>query len=317
MAQKRAICSVCSQPMFTSRQAKCAPTCHDCRKNRHGTEYMYRKRKCRCEQCKSWYQEYRASRPPCSAEGCSQPVLGRDLCPSHYSAWYRKQRKFTVICPACKKEAQVSRKRDRHCSYKCGMDSVNAAKAGMSVEDWLNRPPPQKSPKWRQCDWCLQLHETNSKYCSDDCQEQSEHEKQAKKAKMDQSRLFRRSFEAGDFATFLSELKRRSVISKDGCWLWPKLKRGYPVCDWSGKRLQVHRLSLEAKHGKPLGTQHAHHKCATQSCVNPDHLQPVTHRDNVAEMMQRRSYLNRIAELEKAIFDLNPDHPVLNRIEVA
>jgi len=135
---------------------------------------------------------------------------------------------------------------------------------------------------------------------------------------MKQSMLFRSSFECGDYATFFQELKMRCVVDKKhGCWVWQRrLKNGYPVQKWSNKQVQVHRLSLEAKHGRPLGSQVAHHKCANSSCVNPNHLQPVTHRDNNAEMMQRRTYLDRIAELENALAEIDPSHPLLDVIEV-
>ena len=52
-------------------------------------------------------------------------------------------------------------------------------------------------------------------------------------------------------------------------------------------------------------------------CVNPDHLQPVTYRDNIAEMLARSSYISRIAELEKALADISPEHPILKRIPLA
>lgn len=324
---KRTLCSLCAGAMWLTPTAKCDPVCRKCRaaarEVTHGTSYMYRNQKCRCEPCKQWYKRNSFRNVQCTVDGCKALQLGRGLCPTHYSAWHRSQRKYTVTCH-CGVTAQVQKKTIKHCSYKCGMDAVNAAKAGMSVSDWLARPDKLKDQrcrpkvaKLRQCEWCLQLHDTKSKYCSRACEERFKENKQIRKLKMEQLRLFRRSFESGDFETFISELKRKSVISHDGCWLWPKLKRGYPVCDWSGKRLQVHRLALEAKHGKPLGTQHAHHMCATTACVNPDHLQPVTHRDNTAEMMQRHSYLSRIAELEEAVIELDPNHPVLNRIEVA
>ena len=75
-------------------------------------------------------------------------------------------------------------------------------------------------------------------------------------------------------------------------------------------------MSLEAKHEAPLGSQAAHHICANTKCVNPEHLQPVTHRDNIAEMLARHSYLKRIAELEEAIKELAPNHEVLNRVPI-
>lgn len=66
--------------------------------------------------------------------------------------------------------------------------------------------------------------------------------------------------------------------------------------------------------GKPLGKQPAHHKCATTMCVNPMHLQPVTERDNIAEMLARNYMLNRIAELEAALAVHDPEHPLLREV---
>jgi hypothetical protein len=48
--------------------------------------------------------------------------------------------------------------------------------------------------------------------------------------------------------------------------------------------------------------------------VNPDHLQPVTHRENVAEMLTRKSYLNRIEELEARLRELSPNDALLDVI---
>jgi heme oxygenase len=71
------------------------------------------------------------------------------------------------------------------------------------------------------------------------------------------------------------------------------------------------------KHGASLGSQAAHHACANTTCVNPDHLQPVTHRENIAEMMARKAYVARIRELEAALTEIQPSHPLLSVIAVA
>lgn len=263
----------------------------------------------------------------CSHNQCGRKVLARGMCSSHYSSWHRAQRKYTITCEACGRTAQVERKRNKHCSYQCGMNSVNAAKVGMPVQDWMELPhikdgvrrPSRATPsKLKQCEWCLQLHQDKSKFCSDACSNEKKEATAQFNADRKQQMLFRTSFEDGDYATFFNELRHRVYIDRNGCWIWArKLKNGYPVVTWRHAQVQVHRLSLEAKHGKPLGTQQAHHMCGVSACVNPDHLQPVTHRENMAEMMQRHSYLRRIAELEEALTALDPSHPVLNRIEVA
>lgn len=282
-----------------------------------------RKSKYLCMACKKALTA-RKLKDKCKVVGCEYDVLARGVCGSHYSSWHRKQLKYTVQCH-CGKTAQVQRKRIKHCSYQCGMDAVNAAKAGMDVHEWLRRPEElrgnrSKQPviKFKQCRWCLQLHDGKDKWCSEQCRYEEIAAKASNKSKIERSRMFRKAFEQGDYQTFFAELRARCIVDMNGCWLWQrKLNNGYPVQNWGNKWFQVHRLSLEAKHGKPLGSQSAHHICAVAACVNPDHLQPVTHRDNVAEMLQRHSYLKRIDELEAALAQLAPTHPLLNVIEVA
>jgi hypothetical protein len=47
-----------------------------------------------------------------------------------------------------------------------------------------------------------------------------------------------------------------------------------------------------------------HHKCANSVCVREDHLQAVTHINNVAEMNERQGYLRKIARLERRVAEL-------------
>lgn len=54
-----------------------------------------------------------------------------------------------------------------------------------------------------------------------------------------------------------------------------------------------------------------HHKCGVSACINPDHLQRITQAENQAEMLERTFYQSRIAELERALTAINPNHPSL------
>jgi hypothetical protein len=108
-----------------------------------------------------------------------------------------------------------------------------------------------------------------------------------------------------------------NINNTTGCWEWKTKQGAYPTYDINGKNIRVHRLVLEAKFdGIPLGSQHAHHVCANTMCVNPDHLQPVTHRENVAEMMARQSLLARIRDLEQRLEEVAPGDPLLSVIEL-
>jgi len=112
-------------------------------------------------------------------------------------------------------------------------------------------------------------------------------------------------------------LRLESSLNADGCWVSKRRgKDGYPIYQMAlkggkSKQYRLHRIALEAKLGKPLGKQAAHHMCANSSCINPDHLQPISFRENTAEMMQRNYYIERIKELEAALLPAAPTHPLL------
>ena len=61
------------------------------------------------------------------------------------------------------------------------------------------------------------------------------------------------------------------------CWLWTGSlsKKGYGRL--AGK--YAHRLVWESLVG-PLNGSHLDHRCLNKPCVNPDHLEPVTPREN-------------------------------------
>lgn len=74
-----------------------------------------------------------------------------------------------------------------------------------------------------------------------------------------------------------------------GCWLWygAACKQGYGRTCVGSKRLGTyrhalaHRAMYEALRGPiPLGLE-IDHLCRQPACINPDHLEPVTRRENV------------------------------------
>jgi hypothetical protein len=78
-----------------------------------------------------------------------------------------------------------------------------------------------------------------------------------------------------DIETVLKNIR----VDAAGCWLWKgKLNRdGYAR---SGNR-EVHRFTYEVyRCGIPEGLE-IDHLCHVRHCVNPDHLEPVTHAENV------------------------------------
>lgn len=69
-----------------------------------------------------------------------------------------------------------------------------------------------------------------------------------------------------------------------GCWLWiGGIKaNGYGVFrpSLSRRSMNAHRVAYQLFKG-PIPTESIDHKCRVRCCVNPDHLEAVTQRENV------------------------------------
>lgn len=69
----------------------------------------------------------------------------------------------------------------------------------------------------------------------------------------------------------------------DSCWNWLAYKniRGYGVIRFNGKNEQAHRVSYREFFGDIEKGFELDHRCKNTSCVNPYHLEAVSHRENV------------------------------------
>lgn len=128
------------------------------------------------------------------------------------------------------------------------------------------------------------------------------------------SRALAKAVHSGDRTAVLAEVAKRSTVDPEGCWIWlgATWTNGYPRTQVAGRQRGVHRVVAEAVHG-PLHGEPVHHTCAVRRCVAPLHCQPVSMRENNAEMLARRYYMQRIAALECALALLDPEHPALAR----
>lgn len=67
-----------------------------------------------------------------------------------------------------------------------------------------------------------------------------------------------------------------------GCWVWVGAKsRGYGQASHAGRVQYVHRITYEAFNGAVPSGLELDHTCRNRACVNPLHLEPVSHRTNV------------------------------------
>ena len=267
------------------------------------------------------HQARKATAPRCNKPGCSKPVQARGMCGPHYSTWHRTEggKERTYTCAGCGIEYTTRRKQQREkgfCTRDCQQlwmrtDEATQARKLQGYLEHVKKLPPTI----RECAVCSAEFDysiRDSKYCSNECSGEY-----MRKLRLDRRSPLRKAYESNDYKGILEVIEKSAKETKNGCWEWKKLdSTGYPRVIFGDKHIAVHRMSLEAKHEAPLGSQAAHHMCANTKCVNPDHLQPVTHRDNTAEMMARRAYVDRIAELEEAIKKLAPNHEVLNRVPI-
>ena len=94
-----------------------------------------------------------------------------------------------------------------------------------------------------------------------------------------------------------------------GCWIWMggRDHRGYGRFRYDGRSQLAHRWAYErawSEHGWKEGWAlltpelELDHTCVNRWCVNPEHLEPVSHADNIFLRDQRR----RQKRLEQEIY---------------
>lgn len=86
------------------------------------------------------------------------------------------------------------------------------------------------------------------------------------------------------------------------CWEWTGRvsgKRKYPQISLSGKQVMVHRVVYEELVRPLSSVETLDHLCRNTACVNPEHLEPTTLRENV----QRMHVYRRLIEENKRLVD--------------
>lgn len=106
----------------------------------------------------------------------------------------------------------------------------------------------------------------------------------------------------GRRAAIVSKILARVEISAEipaglstPCWLWtgPDSGKGrgggYPRMSLDGATVAVHITMWVIENGPVPPRKQIDHRCARRRCVNPDHLQMVTHRKNQWLRDERRA----------------------------
>ena len=68
-----------------------------------------------------------------------------------------------------------------------------------------------------------------------------------------------------------------------GCWLWGAcmMRNGYAGFGFRGNTRNAHIFSYERKYGPVPPGLELDHLCRIKRCVNPDHVEPVTRKENL------------------------------------
>ncbi len=119
-----------------------------------------------------------------------------------------------------------------------------------------------------------------------------------------------RAHARGLFVGLSENMVRRFVLwldeDENGCWLWTRgcTTNGYGHGRMDSQHFYAHRLAWELWHGPIPDGLELDHLCRVHRCCNPDHLEPVTHAENM-----RRSTPGGAAGLNRAQTECKKGHP--------
>lgn len=92
------------------------------------------------------------------------------------------------------------------------------------------------------------------------------------------------------------------IADENGCWIWQRGKSplGYGVGWADGKAQPAYRIVYRRYKGEIPAGHDLDHLCRVPSCVNPDHLEPVTHAENIRRGKNAKLTEGDVSEIRSA-----------------
>ena len=85
-------------------------------------------------------------------------------------------------------------------------------------------------------------------------------------------------------------------IDENGCFICTSHARnkGYPLSWFDGKKVRLSRFIYEQMHGEIPEGHVIRHKCDVRECINPEHLETGTQKENVWDAIKRNRFKSRM-----------------------
>lgn len=93
------------------------------------------------------------------------------------------------------------------------------------------------------------------------------------------------------------------IEDESGCWIWQRARysTGYGVVRLNGRMAHAHRIVFERHNGPVPEGLELDHLCGVRACVNPLHLEPVTHAENIRRCRITKLDEGKVSEIRRRV----------------